>query len=63
MLILPVGYFYIKYKEKALSLSVWIVYVVLLYPTNLDRTGSTLEKFHLEKWWWEEIRPPCLSEL
>lgn len=64
MLILLVGYFYCKYKEKALSLSVWIIYVVLLCPTNLDKTGSTLEKFHLGEWWWEdEIRPPCLSEL
>lgn len=63
MLILLVGYFYIKYKEETLSLSVWIIYAVLLCPANLDKTGSTLGKFHLGKWWWEEIRPPCPSEL
>lgn len=64
MLILLVGYFYFKYKEEALSLSVWIIYAVLLCLTNLDKPGSTLEKFHLGEWWWEEeIRPPSLSEL
>jgi hypothetical protein len=46
MFILPVGYFYIKYKEKAVSLSVWIIYALLLCPSNLDKIGSTLEKFY-----------------
>lgn len=47
MLILLVGYFYFKCKEKVLSLSIWIIYAVFLCPTSLDKAGSTLEKFPL----------------
>lgn len=54
MLILNLGYFYIQYKEKALSRSIWIIYALQLCPANLDKTRSTPERFYL--WWvgWEE---------
>lgn len=54
MLILHVGYFYIQYKEKALSLSIWIIYALQLCPANLDKTRSTPEKFYLGWVGWEE---------